>query len=239
MNQSQLARSLDFYTSSTPTWDDLKTGGLSGANVGGFYNIALSRSTGQCWVITYKDEATLGDNGIWYCADVAGAAPTFTLVLSITGYRTLTGTGAGTYPRSLGCDDAGTAYAGVLINIAGTGRWVYGTDTFSLSNAMILPSNNGQFQIGSDDTLPVVAGGTGGVPAFGVFGMAGAVPSTLYYNAGPQPEPQCVARNHFIWNNAGTYTLYLFVDGGAGGSEVVIYAGGALAIPSFQMAQMF
>ena len=224
MNQSQLARSLDFYTSSTPTWVNLKTGGLSGVNVGAFYNIALSRSTGQCWVITYKDELTLGDNGIWYCADIAGLAPTFTLVLSVAGYRALTGAGA--YPRSLGCDDAGTAYSsGPIFEAGNHGRWVYGTDVFSLSNQYILPADGLQFEIGSDDTLPVIAGGSGGVPAFGVFGMAGAVSSTLYYEAGPQGAPEAVSRNHFIWNDAGTRKLYSFVDGGA---KTEIYSGAAV-----------
>ena len=142
----------------------------------------------------------------------------------MAGYRTLTGTSD--YLRSLGCDDADTAYAGGAIFEAGNhGRWVYGTDVFSLSNQYILPAPGTQFSISSDDTLPVIAGGSGGVPAFGVFGMAGAVPSTLFYYNAASPEPEAVARNNFIWNSGGVARLYSFVDGGGGGSEVVIYDG--------------
>jgi hypothetical protein len=49
--------------------------------------------TGEAYCITYKDEATLADNGLWYCADVA--TPSWDLIYTPTQLRADVGDGGG------------------------------------------------------------------------------------------------------------------------------------------------
>jgi PKD repeat protein len=226
VNPTQMGRTLD-YTAVAPTWDDLKTGALLGGNVGKFTNAALAPN-GAAWVVTYKDLLTLADNGLWYCPDVFGAAPAFTLICSHSDYRTLTGDALTTI-SSLGCDDDGTAYISGVSNMAGFGRYAYGINSMTLGTNPNLPTDGQQFQIGSGASVRLAVG-TGGVPEYGVFELDGGS-ATRVYNVLDQVAPDSVGVGYFV-HDAPTLVLYSYVDsGGSHLTPTLIYSGVAMTHP--------
>ena len=66
LSQSQLARSLNFFSVEDPTWTD-----IIGSITGTLYNIALGASN-QLFVTT--------TDGLWYCADAAAASLSWTCI---------------------------------------------------------------------------------------------------------------------------------------------------------------
>jgi hypothetical protein len=84
-NYGQIGRSFDFYTGS-PTWEDIKVDALAGADVGDILNVAVADNL-SAWLLTYKNESTLDDNGIWYAPDITATPPAWTLIESITTFR--------------------------------------------------------------------------------------------------------------------------------------------------------
>lgn len=221
MTTTQLAVSQDFYTSASPAWTNCKTGALAGPSVGAFTNAALS-ATGDAWVITAAGDRDA--NGLWHCANIFAATPSFTLILSHNAWATLAGFAPPQDIISLGCDDGGVAYiTGTGGAGAGNTYYAYGTAAMTLVTTLPQVSGKEQHSIGSGASVRLAIG-AGGVPVIGIEELISGAHSTKLWWLGAQPNPSGVAVGFFRSNVV--VDLYSYVDGGAIG--VLVYSGAAL-----------
>jgi hypothetical protein len=131
MTPRHIGRSLDFFTSTTPTWFDVGPN-IGHGGVGYYYNMALNPDTGELWVITKSVEAgTLASNGMWYCPDATLAPAGWTLVYSQQNYYD---DAIATYPagepqqlNALSLSEDGTIYAQAYYHNRDINSYVFGT----------------------------------------------------------------------------------------------------------------
>jgi hypothetical protein len=197
-NATQIARSMDFYSAPphTPTWTDIKLGALAGPDIGNVVNCVVAPN-GSAWALTYKDESTLGDNGIFYCADVLVSIPVWSLIQSVSDYRTACA--ALVYPIALSVDDDNVFYT----QADGVKMFGHGTTTVTWVTPASLPGGraalNTQFSVGKIAGIPGVRGGhsPAATPGKAIITMNGGIDTLALYSTVAQ-DTRCVAGNHAI-----------------------------------------
>ena len=206
MTPNHIARSFDWYSSTSPTWETIEVGLTS---AGDFRAIDIAPD-GQAYLVTLREE-NLGTCGLFYMENIAEESPQWSLILSIgdarveSGYEDLF--------NSVAATDDGKGY--VVFQTGAyptekTGFWVATNGTMSALDTGVngaIPEGH-QYSVHASGNS-IFAGGAGNYDAAGhvfKFPEKTKVKCTLGINS--LRIIGCVSEQHAIGNNTGAGNIY-------------------------------